>query len=95
MFHVYILRSDSTGKTYIGQTGNLERRISEHNDPNHSPVKYTTKNPGPWTLIHHETFPTRADSMAREKWFKSGVGREWIKKNLSSEPDRQSESQVG
>jgi len=31
-FYVYILQSESSGKTYIGQTGDLERRVVEHND---------------------------------------------------------------
>ena len=30
-FHVYILRSQSTGRFYIGHTENLIKRIFEHN----------------------------------------------------------------
>jgi putative endonuclease len=79
MYFAYILRSETSGKTYVGQTADLERRVSEHNDPDHSAVKYTTKNKGPWKLIHSEEFSTRSEAMRREKWLKSGVGREWIK----------------
>jgi putative endonuclease len=33
----------------------------------------------PWKLIHTEVFDTKAEAMQREKWFKSGVGRSFIK----------------
>ena len=82
MFVVYILRSESSGKTYIGQTDNLGRRLSEHNDPAQNRNKFTSKNKGPWKLIHSEEFETRSDAMRREKWLKTGVGRDWIKQNL-------------
>ncbi len=31
-FHVYILRSQSNGRYYVSHTGNLARRIVEHNN---------------------------------------------------------------
>ena len=31
MFHTYVLRSELTGRLYIGSTSNLRRRIDEHN----------------------------------------------------------------
>ena len=78
MFFVYILRSETSGKFYTGQTNDLNRRLLEHNDPSHNSAKYTTKNKGPWVLIYQEEFPARSEAMNREKWLKSGVGREWI-----------------
>jgi len=30
-------------------------------------------------LIHYEVFDTRAEAMNREKYLKTGVGRDWIK----------------
>ncbi|HDM78918.1 MAG TPA: hypothetical protein ENG51_21030 [Deltaproteobacteria bacterium] len=33
-FWTYVLRSQSTGKLYIGHTSDLKRRLREHNDPN-------------------------------------------------------------
>ena len=82
MFFVYILRSESSGKTYVGQTSDLTRRVAEHNDPQHSKVKYTTKNQGPWLLVHSEQFETRSEAMQREKWLKTGAGRDWIKAEI-------------
>ena len=78
MFYVYVLVSETTGKRYVGQTNDLPRRVAEHNDPTHNPRKHTSRNAGPWRLVHHERFPTRPEAMRREKWLKSGVGREWL-----------------
>ena len=78
MYHVYVLKSQSTGKRYIGHTGDLERRLAEHNDPQHNKLKHTSRRKGPWVLVHSEEFQTRSEAMKREKWFKSGMGREWL-----------------
>ncbi len=81
-FWTYILRSESTGKLYKGQTNDLGRRIEQHNNPELKNHRYTLVNPGPWELFYSEKFETRAEAMKREKFFKSGKGREWIKENL-------------
>jgi putative endonuclease len=78
MFYVYILQSQFSGKRYIGQTDDLNRRIIEHNTKSHNARKFTSKHAGPWILIHSECFDTRTQAMNREKWLKSGIGRNWI-----------------
>ena len=78
MFHVYVLVSEATGKRYVGQTDDVERRLAEHNRPEHNPKKFTSRHAGPWALIHQEAYPTRAEAMRREKWLKSGAGRQWL-----------------
>jgi putative endonuclease len=75
---VYVLISESTGRRYVGQTDDLDRRICEHNSKIHNPRKFTSRNSGPWRLLHKEEFATRAAAMAREKWLKSGAGRAWL-----------------
>ena len=79
---VYVLISASTARRYVGQTDDLERRISEHNSRDHNPRKFTSRNKGPWSLVHSESFATRAEAMAREKWLKSGAGREWLESTI-------------
>jgi putative endonuclease len=79
---VYILESASTGKRYIGQTDDLERRLAEHNSREHNLCKFTSRHPGPWRLVYHETCETRSEAMRRERWLKSGVGRQWIADHL-------------
>jgi predicted GIY-YIG superfamily endonuclease len=51
-FLVYILEN-SAGRFSIGQTEDLQRRVSENNDQGPSLGKYTLKN-GPWKLVWSE-----------------------------------------
>jgi len=77
-FTVYVLRSESTGRRYVGQTNNLSRRLSEHNSIEHNRHKFTSRNAGPWTLVHEERYDTRSEAMIRERWLKTGRGRAWL-----------------
>jgi putative endonuclease len=74
MFYAYVLKSQSTNKRYIGQTSDIKQRISAHNNGD---SRYT-KNRGPWVLIYHEGFRTRSEALIREKFLKSGKGREFL-----------------
>jgi putative endonuclease len=76
MYYAYILKSKTNGNLYKGSTQNLEERVIQHNE---GKVNYTSKYI-PWELVYFEIFETRAEAMAREKFFKSGKGREWLKK---------------
>ena len=82
-FWVYIIESETTGKIYIGHTSDLERRLREHNDRKVSKRRYTRIQQGPWRLIHFKEMESRSDAMRREKYLKSGKGREWIYKNIT------------
>ena len=75
MFTVYILYSPKYNKTYVGFTSDLDARIQSHNE---LATKGWTLKFRPWTLIHTEQFDTKKDAMNREKWFKTGVGRDSI-----------------
>lgn len=77
-FYVYVLRSEE-GYHYIGHTPDLQRRLSEHNTGD----SHSTKHGHNWQIIHTEEFLIRPDAMKRERWLKSGIGREWLKKNVS------------
>ncbi len=59
-------------------TDNLERRLNEHN----AGYNKTTKPYSPFELIHKEEFTNRIEARKREKYFKSGSGKEFIKKNF-------------
>ena len=81
---VYILHSRSNPtKTYVGFTSNLVLRMMEHNITDNYPNAFTKKF-RPWVLIHIEFFANKSEALKREKWFKSGVGRDFIKTNLAS-----------
>ncbi len=62
MAFVYILRSDTTGRFYVGSTDNLDRRMSEHLRGHSS----ATRGRGPWKLAHTEEFDTLLEARRRE-----------------------------
>ncbi|MGC3944144.1 MAG: GIY-YIG nuclease family protein [Chryseolinea sp.] len=74
-FHVYVLWSPSLRKTYVGMTSDLEARVIAHNVG----TKGWTLRGRPWQLVFYETFDDKAAALRREKYFKSGVGREAIR----------------
>jgi putative endonuclease len=78
MYFVYILRSLKDNKKYIGLTNDLQKRLAEHNNGKCS----ATKNRRPFELLHYETFSVREEAAKREKFFKTGKGREFIKLTL-------------
>ena len=79
-FLVYILYSKKFDKTYVGFTSSLIERFYSHNF--HATKGFTIKF-RPWKVVYIEVFETKSEAMAKEKWFKSRVGRESIKKILS------------
>jgi putative endonuclease len=75
VYFVYVLFSESYNQHYVGSTQNLEKRIWAHNEG----LSRFTKGRGPWHLIYKEEYQTRSGAMKREKFLKSGQGRELIK----------------
>ena len=43
----------------------------------------STKHGIPWEVIHFEKFEKYSEAFEREMFLKSGVGRKWIKENIS------------
>ncbi len=80
MYNVYVIKSEVDGRLYKGMTNNLEKRIDQHN----SGKNRSTKGFLPWKLVYHEVFITSEAARAREKYLKSGVGREFLDKKLNS-----------
>jgi putative endonuclease len=83
-FWVYVIRSETSGQLYVGQTNDLGGRLRQHNDPDSARSPYTKRTPGPWILARAEEFTTRREAMAREKFLKSGQGRAWLRRTLES-----------
>ncbi len=84
-FWVYVIRSESSGRLYVGHTNDLDGRVRQHNNPETNRSQYTKKDPGPWVLVRAEEFGSRREAMARERLLKSGQGRVWLKAKLSAE----------
>lgn len=78
MFFTYVIESVETGILYKGFTEDLEKRLIEHNE---GLSNYTSKHK-PWILVLFEEHPTKTIALKREKWYKTGVGRDWIKQQL-------------
>ncbi|MFC2084366.1 GIY-YIG nuclease family protein [Bacteroidota bacterium] len=72
---ICILKSIKDNKRYVGMTSDIKRRIKEHN----SGLVKSTRNRKPFELIYTEEFATKNGAMKREKFFKSGKGREFLK----------------
>ena len=73
-FTVYIIKSRE-GYKYTGMTENLEKRLYEHNSKS---LSFWTKRGTDWKLIYKEEFNTKSEALKREKWFKTGKGREFL-----------------
>ena len=84
MFIVYVLQN-SAGKLYKGYTNDLKKRLEQHNS-NDGFSSYT-KGRGPWKLVYKEEFKTRQEAIKREKYFKTGTGRDFLKRRLSASAD--------
>ena len=79
MITVYVLRSLHREYWYVGLTTDLDRRIAYHQ----AGRERTTRAYRPFTLIYTESFATRPDARKREKYLKSGSGKEWLKTSLA------------
>ena len=76
MWYVYVLYSIAGVKTYVGMSSDVERRLFEHNV---GESKGFTLRYRPWILIKKEQFADKPEAIRREKFLKTGRGREEIK----------------
>ena len=52
------------------------------NEHNQTGKGYTSKF-RPWKLIYKEVFAERSKAMQRERYLKTGAGRDWIRNSIS------------
>jgi putative endonuclease len=72
---IYAIKSSFDNRIYVGFTVNLEKRLKEHNQGKTK----STKGFRPWSLLYNEVVETRLEARKREKYFKSGCGKEFLK----------------
>ncbi|HSL88737.1 MAG TPA: GIY-YIG nuclease family protein [Ignavibacteriaceae bacterium] len=77
-YFVYALSSLLRNYIYVGQTDNIERRFIEHNNGKNK----TTRPYRPFKLIYTEEFTSRKEAREKEKYLKSGSGKEFLKRLL-------------
>ena len=77
---VYVLFSKKDRGIYIGCTDNLRRRLREH-------LKgrvYSTHDRYPLGLVYYEFYLDQDDAYQRERFLKTGWGRNYLKKVLKN-----------
>jgi len=77
---VYVLQSSSDRSNYVGCTNSLKRRLLEHR----SGKNFSTRNKGSLKLIYVEAYINQKDAYDREKFLKTGWGKNYLKKVLSN-----------
>jgi len=75
MYFTYVIKSKLRNYIYVGITSNLEKRLLEHNLGKNKTTKPYVK----FELITAESYNSRLEARKREKWFKSGEGKEFLK----------------
>jgi len=73
--YVYVI-VNKKGLLYKGVTSDVVKRIHEHNHGKNS----WTRSRGPWNLLYVEDYDMRCEALRRERFLKSGKGREFLKK---------------
>ncbi|TYP76130.1 GIY-YIG nuclease family protein [Aquimarina intermedia] len=83
MILVYAISSIEKNYIYVGMTADLDERLKRHN----AGRERTTRFYAPFRLIYTEECSDRVAARKREKYWKSGVGKEQLRqyrnKNIS------------
>ena len=72
MHYTYVLNSIKRKYIYVGLTNNIERRFKQHQKGKEK----TTAPYRPFQIILIEKYQTRLEARNREKYLKSGIGKE-------------------
>jgi len=86
-FYVYVLRSLVNGRRYVGSCQDIDARLDQHN----AGESKSTKHGVPWKLVYFEQVATRSAAVGRERFFKTGTGRDELDR---IELEKQRSSQV-
>jgi len=78
MFYTYVLRSLKDKKLYIGFSEKLQERIREHINGKVPATKYRL----PLKLVYYEACLDKDKALQREKYFKTGFGRSFLKNRI-------------
>ena len=74
-YFAYAIKSEKDDRIYVGMTADVERRLKEH-------ISGYVKSPKgylPWKLIFVKEIKGRIEARRLEKYYKSGVGKEYLK----------------
>ncbi|MFH1360741.1 MAG: GIY-YIG nuclease family protein [Candidatus Omnitrophota bacterium] len=80
MYNVYVLQSSKNKKRYVGFTSKtVAERLKEHNSGSNS---FTRQNK-PFEVIYSEEYDNKSFAQKRERFLKSGHGRNFLKRKLA------------
>lgn len=85
MYVVYLLISKKDGRTYVGYTKNIDRRLKEHNIGQVT----ATKHRRPFSVFFTEEYDTEKEAKAREAWWKSSSGRKKLKEFFTDNSEKE------
>lgn len=74
-FYTYILKSLKDGSYYYGHTKDLDNRLQKHN----SGKVRSTKSRLPFLIHYHEIFETKSEAYLQEQFFKSAMGKIYLR----------------
>jgi putative endonuclease len=74
-YFVYVLKSIGRNYTYVGMANNLEERLKRHN---FGRVE-STKPYKPFDLVYSEECADGKSARQREKYLKSGAGKDYLR----------------
>lgn len=80
MWFAYALQSKRDGWLYIGMSSDVKKWLEEHNRG----YDRSTRSRGPFELFYVEDCSSRREAREREKFLKSGMGREFLRSQLAS-----------
>ncbi len=74
-YSIYVIQSEVDKRLYVGLSKDIEKRLKSHNNGE----TFSTKGYRPWKLVYSEEVGSREQAREREKYLKSGIGKEYIK----------------
>ena len=85
MFYTYVLISKKDKELYIGFTKDLKKRLDEHQKG----LVVSTAQRRPLKLIYYEACLNENDAIKREKYFKTGFGRRFLRNRIKAYIDEE------
>lgn len=79
MYYVYVIYSGKIKRFYTGCTENLYKRLKHHN----LGLNRWSKRGMPWKIVYFEKYKTKTEVLKRERYLKTGKGREFIKARIA------------
>lgn len=76
IYYIYAIVSEVDQRIYVGFTTDVQKRLKEHNNGKTT----STKGYRPRNILVVEEVTNREEARKREKYLKSGVGKEYLKK---------------